>query len=116
MLWRRHRIWRSSDRDWLFGMCRKCSIFPLNSASDSLMNELSNMNFNRENGRKFLLACALSASLALPALSLKQASASETKDLAPLPLQLPGPTAKGTPDNLPEGPHVEKFSDKPRPP
>ena len=74
------------------------------------------MNFNRENGRKFLLACALSASLALPALSLKQASASETKDMAPLPLQLPGPTAKGTPDNLPEGPHVEKFSDKPRPP
>ena len=37
-------------------------------------------------------------------------------DLAPLPLQLPSPTAKGTPDDLPKGPNVEQFSDKPPPP
>lgn len=37
-------------------------------------------------------------------------------DLAPLPLQLPQPTLKGTPDDLPTGPGIEPLSDKPRPP
>src|SRR5947209_13238666 len=85
----------------------------------------NNMNYRYQSGRNFLLVTALTASLAGVNCSKKdsfvvgvpQASAAEGKaDLAPLPLQLPGPTAKGTPDNLPEGPHVEKFSDKPRPP
>jgi len=45
------------------------------------------------------------------------AFAAEPKpDLAPLKLQLPSPTAKGTPDDLPKGPNVELFSDKPPPP
>lgn len=33
----------------------------------------------------------------------------------PLKLQLPMPTFKGTPGNLPSGPHIEPISDKPMP-
>ena len=33
-----------------------------------------------------------------------------------LKLQLPAPTLKGTPEDLPKGPHIEPLSDKPRPP
>jgi hypothetical protein len=63
------------------------------------------------------MTAALAATLALTTLAVRQTVAADAKgDLAPLPLQLPVPTSKGTPDNLPEGPHVEKFSDKPRPP
>ena len=36
-------------------------------------------------------------------------------DLAPLPLKLPLPTLKGTPEDLPKGPHIEPLTDKPRP-
>lgn len=36
-------------------------------------------------------------------------------ELAPLPLKLPLPTLKGTPEDLPKGPHIEPHSDKPRP-
>jgi F5/8 type C domain-containing protein len=32
-----------------------------------------------------------------------------------LVLQLPSPTLKGTPEDLPQGPHIEPLSDKPRP-
>jgi len=64
--------------------------------------------------RTFFLASALTAASVIPSLvSINQARAA---DLAALPIELPVPTSKGTPDNLPEGPHVEKFSDKPRPP
>lgn len=60
----------------------------------------------------------MTACLVMPnLLGVKQARAADgAGNLAPLPLQLPVPTSKGTPDNLPEGPHVEKYSDKPRPP
>src|SRR5436305_2057493 len=80
------------------------------------MNDGNNMNYRHQNARKFLLTSALTASLVMPNLiGLKQALAADGKGgLAPLPLQLPVPTSKGTPDNLPEGPHVEKFTDKPR--
>lgn len=33
-----------------------------------------------------------------------------------LDLKLPAPTLKGTPEDLPSGPHIEPLSDKPRPP
>ena len=81
------------------------------------MNDGNNMKYTYQNARKFLLAGALTASLAIPNLvGVKGVFAAESKgDLAPLPVQLPVPTSKGTPDNLPEGPHVEKFTDKPRP-
>ena len=36
--------------------------------------------------------------------------------MAPLLLKLPMPSFKGTPDDLPFGPHIEPVSDKPRPP
>src|SRR5437879_7793093 len=34
----------------------------------------------------------------------------------PLALQLPAPTLKGTPEDLPKAPTIEPISDKPRPP
>lgn len=37
-------------------------------------------------------------------------------ELVPLPLQLPMPTLKGTPDDLPKGPNVEPPQEKPSPP
>lgn len=37
-------------------------------------------------------------------------------DLAPLPVKSPAPTLKGTPSDLPSGPHVEPPPEKPRPP
>jgi hypothetical protein len=39
----------------------------------------------------------------------------EAAALVPLALKLPGPTMKGTPTDLPTGPHIEPLSDKPRP-
>ena len=37
-------------------------------------------------------------------------------ELAPLPLKLPPPTLKGTPDDLPKGPNVEAVQEKAPPP
>src|SRR5207247_1847474 len=36
-------------------------------------------------------------------------------ELEPLPLKLPGPTLKGTPEDLPKGPNIEPPTEKPRP-
>src|SRR5437899_2192620 len=36
-------------------------------------------------------------------------------ELVPLPLKLPSPTLKGTPEDLPKGPNIEPPSEKPRP-
>lgn len=67
------------------------------------------------NAREFILLPVLAATfLSLNIIGDTPALAADTA-LAPLPLRLPAPTAKGTPDNLPEGPNVEKFTDKPRP-
>ena len=41
-------------------------------------------------------------------------NAAET-ELAPLPLKLPLPTLKGTPEDLPSGPGIEPLTEKPRP-
>lgn len=54
---------------------------------------------------------ALGAALAL-ATSARAAEA----ELAPLPLKLPIPAFMGTPTDIPLGDHIEKPSDKPRPP
>jgi len=71
------------------------------------------MKHRHQNARKFLLASALTATLVMPnPVAVNQLLAA---DLAPLTLKLPEATAKGTPDNLPEGPNVEKYTDKPRP-
>ncbi len=45
-----------------------------------------------------------------------QTQAPRSLELAALPLLLPAPTLKGTPQDLPMGPNIEKPSDKPRPP
>lgn len=42
--------------------------------------------------------------------------ADDAKATEPLKLQLPQPTLKGTPEDLPAGPNIEPISDKPRPP
>ncbi len=55
---------------------------------------------------EMFLAMALAA-----AISLDSAAA----ELAPLPLKLPLPTLKGTPDDLPKGSNVEPIPEKPRP-
>ena len=39
-------------------------------------------------------------------------AAAADADMAPLPLKLPLPTLKGTPDNLPEGANIEPLTDK----
>ena len=41
--------------------------------------------------------------------------AEDAKSTEPLALQLPAPTLKGTPEDLPAGPNIEPLSDKPRP-
>src|SRR6476661_6123533 len=72
------------------------------------------MKHRNQNARQPLLATALVVTLMTSTLAgLKPAAAA---DLAPLKLQLPQPTAKGTPDDLPKGPNVEQFTDKPPPP
>jgi hypothetical protein len=43
------------------------------------------------------------------------ASNAADADLAPLPLKLPLPTLKGTPEDLPKGPNIEPLTEKTRP-
>src|SRR5207245_421276 len=62
------------------------------------------------NWRCFVVGAILMAAVAA-SLRLNAADA----DLAPLPLKLPLPTLKGTPDDLPKGPNVEPLTEKPRP-
>lgn len=61
------------------------------------------------NGLRGGLAVGMVCALALAA------RAAET-ELAPLPLKLPIPAFMGTPTDIPLGEHIEKPSDKPRPP
>ena len=44
------------------------------------------------------------------------ATAAEQKATEPLALQLPAPTLKGTPEDLPSGPNIEPMSETPPPP
>jgi hypothetical protein len=59
-----------------------------------------------------VLAAALTAAVVATSLTTRAADV----ELAPLPLKLPMPTLKGTPDDLPKGPNIEPLSEKPRPP
>lgn len=66
--------------------------------------------------RRCWLPLALGAALAALSLpGLGQARAAEA-ELAPLPLKLPIPAFMGTPTDIPLDEHLEKPSDKPRPP
>src|SRR3954470_10044719 len=70
---------------------------------------------------KFLFVSLLAvATLSTGALD-RSVSAADTPSpgsgsLVPLPLQLPEPSYKGTPSDLPSGPGIEPLSDKPRAP
>src|SRR5512139_3012652 len=64
--------------------------------------------------RKLLLTSVLGAIVAAGGSAL--VTRTFAAERAPLPLQLPQPTLKGTPDDLPSGPNIEPISDKPRPP
>jgi len=56
------------------------------------------------------------AMLAAGALLATVAARAAEAELAPLPLKLPIPAFMGTPTDIPLGDHIEKLSDKPRPP
>ena len=59
--------------------------------------------------RHLALVPALAAALVFPSAAVTRCFAA---DVAPLPLVLPLPTIKGTPDNLPTGPGIEPLTDK----
>jgi hypothetical protein len=63
--------------------------------------------------QSFLASAVLTAAVTadVPATAAEAVEAA----LAPLPLKLPLPTLKGTPEDLPKGPNIEPLSDKPRP-
>ena len=59
----------------------------------------------------FLTVAVLAPAVVMAGVPVQAADA----DLAPLPIKLPAPTLKGTPDDLPEGPNIEPLTEKPRP-
>jgi len=84
-----------------------------------MSERLNGMKMNREwmrNARQCSLLLALGAAVAaLNLAGFGQARAAEA-ELAPLPLKLPIPAFMGTPTDIPLDEHLEKPSDKPRPP
>jgi hypothetical protein len=73
------------------------------------------MKQNRFTVRKLVTTAALGAALAvINLIAVNQAAAAD--DLAPLPVKPPAPTLKGTPSELPSGPNIEPYSEKPKPP
>lgn len=73
------------------------------------------MNPPRFSNRTHLFPTSWALALALFPLALLPL-ASTANDLAPLPVQFPAPTLRGTPSDLPSGPHVEPPPEKPAPP
>ncbi len=69
------------------------------------------MHVTNSTMRYFLTGAALLAAVMAASVSVRASDA----DLAPLPLKLPMPTLKGTPDDLPKGPNIEPPDEKPRP-
>jgi len=84
-----------------------------------MSERLNGMKTNREwmrGAKRRSVVLALGAALAaLNLAGLGQARAAEA-ELAPLPLKLPIPAFMGTPTDIPLDEHLEKPSDKPRPP
>jgi F5/8 type C domain-containing protein len=58
----------------------------------------------------------LAAAVVLCAFSFSPVIFGQDTAREPLALQLPAPTLKGTPEDLPKAPTIEPISDKPRPP
>ena len=59
--------------------------------------------------------CFVTGAILTAALSTNLRLDAAEADLVPLPIQLPLPTLKGTPEDLPKGANIEPPSDKPRP-
>ncbi len=80
----------------------------------------SNVKRHRHGVRAIRGASALGATLAFAFVTWLGISppsrAAEPLELAPLPVKPPAPTLKGTPNDLPTGPHVEPPPEKPHPP
>jgi hypothetical protein len=77
------------------------------------------MKMNREwmkSARRCSLPLALGAALAAQNLAGLGNGRAADAELAPLPLKLPIPAFMGTPTDIPLDEHLEKPSDKPRPP
>lgn len=66
-------------------------------------------------GMPNMLHKTLALALSITVLSTQHATAAD-KELAPLDLKLPIPAFMGTPTDIPMSEHIEKPSDKPRPP
>src|ERR1044071_6174042 len=63
---------------------------------------------------KFFLPKSFLAVALVLACVASSVRADDAKPTEPLKLQLPAPTLKGTPEDLPAGPNIEPLSDKPR--
>ncbi len=72
------------------------------------MNAMFRLNFG--------LAAAFGSAIVIFATVVCTLQAAEPVAKVPLPLQLPAPTLKGTPEDLPAGPNIEPLSKTPRPP
>ena len=59
--------------------------------------------------------CFLTTAIVTTALAIGAAANAADTELAPLPLKLPLPTLKGTPEDLPQSANVEPLTDKLRP-
>src|SRR5262245_41850943 len=60
--------------------------------------------------------CLLSSAVLAGAVATGLRADAADAELAPLPLKLPLPTLKGTPEDLPQGSHIEPLTHKLRPP
>jgi hypothetical protein len=69
---------------------------------------------NNNNAGRLLLVSAVGATLLMQQVINGRLSAAD--DTVPLTIKWPMPTLKGTPDDLPTGPHIEKLPDKAPPP
>jgi hypothetical protein len=62
------------------------------------------------------LRCLLTGAILITTIAAGLTTKAADPELAPLPLKLPLPTLKGTPDDLPKGANIEPPPEKPRPP
>jgi len=94
------------------GRERAVIAFPLDRAGSLviiLQNNMKSLSQNKARFSNLILSVILLGAMAGSMDTLAQ-------EKEALNLQLPAPTLKGTPEDLPKAPHIEPLSDKPRPP
>jgi hypothetical protein len=84
---------------------------PVPQRTGTVTTKRDTKSMNHSHWRNLLTTAILTASLS----ALVELNAAEP-ELAPLPLKLPLPTLKGTPEELPKGANIEPIPDKPRAP